>query len=436
MSECEGIMERLDARDAPDAPDASAVSGTRDAPGTSGEQDTPGTPGTPGTPNRQDAPGTPLPGGYLGEHIPKLGFGLMRLPKIGDVKDNPIDIERLKGMVDRFLEAGYRYFDTAHVYNDGASELAAREALVKRYPRERFLFANKLPYWKAANHADLEGLLATSLERTGLEYFDFYLVHSLGASGYERCKELGVWDFMRSLKADGRARHIGFSLHDTADVLERILTEQPYLEFVQLQINYIDWYSSRVQAAANYEVARRHGVPVIVMEPVKGGGLADMDASVARHLLAYRPQASVASWAFRYLASLEGIITILSGMGSEEQLEDNIRTFDAFTPLDAGERRMLEEVRAELAARETTGCTSCGYCLEGCPEKIAIPGFMKILDDFRVYSSKVLCQHQFNVALGGSAAPSACVACGSCEDICPQHLPIIQYLAEADKLFG
>jgi predicted aldo/keto reductase-like oxidoreductase len=373
---------------------------------------------------------------YLGEQVPKLGFGFMRLPKLDDVKENPIDVERLKGMVDRFLAAGYRYFDTAYVYGDGASEQAAREALVKRHPREDFLFADKLPYWKATERSELEGLFATSLERTGLKYFDFYLVHSLGASGYERCKELGVWDFMRTLREDGRARHIGFSFHDGAEVLDRILTEQPAVEFVQLQINYIDWYSQRIQAAANYEVARRHGVPVVIMEPVKGGGLADMDSSVARYLLEYRPQLSVASWAFRYLASLEGIVTILSGMGTEEQLEDNIRTFDALTPLDEGERRQLEEVRAALAARGTTGCTSCGYCLEDCPGKIKIPEFMKILDDFKVYSSKVLCQHQFNVALGGSAAPSACIACGSCEDICPQGLPIIGFLAETDGLFG
>jgi predicted aldo/keto reductase-like oxidoreductase len=374
--------------------------------------------------------------GYLGERIPKLGFGLMRLPKVGGAKENPIDVERLKGMVDRFLAAGYRYFDTAYVYNDGASEEAAREALVKRYPRTDFLLADKLPSWKAAVPGDLEKLFATSLERTGVEYFDFYLAHSLSASGYERCEELGVWEFMKGLRQSGRARHIGFSFHDTADVLDRILTAWPEAEFVQLQINYVDWHSASVQSAANYEVARRHGKPVIVMEPVKGGGLADMDASLAQPLLERHPQASLASWAFRYLASLEGIVTILSGMGNEEQLEDNIGTFDALSPLDEEERGRLEEVRAALAARKTTGCTACGYCRAGCPERINIPGLLKILDNFRVYSSKVLCQHEFNVVTGGAAAPVACIACGSCEGICPQSLPIIALLKEMDALFG
>ncbi|MDR0347713.1 MAG: aldo/keto reductase [Coriobacteriales bacterium] len=373
---------------------------------------------------------------FGGERIPKLGFGLMRLPKIDNVRENPLDVERLKGMVDCFLAAGYRYFDTAYVYNDGASEEAAREALVKRHPREDFFLADKLPYWKAEKHEDLEELFSTSLERAGVEYFDFYLAHSLSASGYERCVELGVWDFLKALKKSGRARHIGFSFHDTADVLDRILTEQPEVEFVQLQINYVDWDSPKVQSAANYEVARKHNKPVIIMEPVKGGGLADMGEDIVRPLLEQRPDASIASWAFRYLASLEGVLAILSGMGTEEQLEDNIKTFDAFAPLDEVEREKLEEVRATLAARGTTGCTACGYCRAGCPARINIPEFLRILDDYRVYSSKVLCQHQFNVAAGGASAPRDCVVCASCESICPQNLPIIKLLEEVDSLFG
>lgn len=373
---------------------------------------------------------------YPGERIPKLGFGLMRLPKIGDGRNSPIDVEKLKGLVDRFLEAGFRYFDTAYVYDEGASELAAREALVKRHSREEFLFADKLPSKKANSYDDLEGLLNTSLERTGLDYFDFYLVHGLEAPRYAKSKELGVWDFMRSLKADGRARHIGFSFHDTADLLDQILTEQPGLDFVQLQINYVDWDSEKIQSGANYEVARRHGLPVTIMEPVKGGGLADMDRSIARRLLEYRPHASVASWAFRFLASLEGITTILSGMNSEEQLEDNIRTFDGLLPLDEEERKLLDEVRTDLASRRTTGCTTCGYCLKGCPEKLRIPQFMKILDEFKVYSSKELSQHHFDVMMKYFPPPSMCIACGKCEEECPQGLPIIDFLSEANSLFG
>jgi predicted aldo/keto reductase-like oxidoreductase len=338
-------------------------------------------------------------------------------------------------MVDAFLAGGFRYFDTAYVYNAGTSETAIRDALTTRHPRESFLLADKLPYWLAQSYADLEPLLDTSLERCGVDYFDFYLIHSLDQGGYERCLELGVFKFMEEMKAKGKASHIGFSMHDGADTLEKILSEQPAMEFVQLQVNYIDWENEKIQSRANYETACRHDVPVVIMEPVKGGGLADMNPAIAAPLLERSPDASVASWAFRFLSKLDNVLVMLSGMGTEAQVEDNIATYADLKPLDSDELASLKQVADALNAQETTGCTACGYCLDGCPEQIKIPSFLAILDDFKVYSSRVLCQHAFNVATGAGIGPANCIACGACEDICPQSLPIIDYLAETDELF-
>ncbi|MDR1060212.1 MAG: aldo/keto reductase, partial [Clostridiales bacterium] len=269
---------------------------------------------------------------YLGKEIGKLGFGLMRLPMAGD----EVDMEQTIKMVDLFMEKGFTYFDTAYGYINGKSEVAAGKALVERYPRESFQLATKLPAWAGAKTAqEARDMFWTSLERTGAGYFDFYLLHNLGAGRTEAFDKFGIWDFLREQKREGRIRHLGFSLHASADYLDEMLNLHPDMEFVQLQINYADWRSSTVQSEKCFEVARKHGKPVIVMEPVKGGALAKIPEAAASVLKQANPAASLPSWAIRFAASLDGVITVLSGMSTLAQMEDNLSCMERFAPLSA-----------------------------------------------------------------------------------------------------
>lgn len=361
---------------------------------------------------------------YLGADIAKLGFGLMRLPS----QAGQIDLEQVKRMVDAFLAAGFTYFDTAYVYNDGDSEIAAREALVSRHPRPSFQLATKLPLWEAQSAADLQTLFNTSLERTGAGYFDFYLLHSLDKGKLAKLDDYQVWDFMQSLKSRGLIRHAGFSFHDTADVLDEILTSHPEMEFVQLQINYIDWDSEDVQAGACFEVARRHGTPVIIMEPVRGGSLAGLAPDIRDILKTARPDWSPTAWALNYAASLPGIITILSGMSNLEQLQENARTLSEPTPLTAADRAILAEVVRQLQAIPTIPCTDCRYCLADCPEKINIPGALAAFNVYTIYDNLDSARNHYRWVTNEGGKASACIACGTCEGHCPQHIPIISHL--------
>ena len=275
---------------------------------------------------------------YLGESIPKLGFGLMRLPMNGE----KIDVEQTKKMVDKFISEGFCYFDTAYGYNDGASEAAAKEALVDRYPREKFLLATKLPAWAGAkSREEAEQMFYTSLERTGAGYFDFYLLHNLGEERTHFFDDYDIWNFLQERKKEGLIRHLGFSMHDKADVLDRILTEHPEMEFVQLQINYADWEDPTIESRKCYEVARKHGKPVIIMEPVKGGTLANPPKEVTDILKTADAEASPSSWAIRFAASLDGVITVLSGMSNMEQMEDNTSYMKEFAPLSEDEQKVI-----------------------------------------------------------------------------------------------
>ena len=297
----------------------------------------------------------------------KLGFGLMRLPKT----DEAIDVPQVCEMVDHFLAAGFTYFDTAYVY-DG-SEVAAKAALVDRHPRASYTLATKLHVGKCANAEEARKELETSLARTGAGYFDYYLLHALMANNVDKYEEFGLWDFVRELKANGTIRHYGFSFHDSPELLDKLLTEHPDVDFVQLQINYADWENPEVQSRACYEVARKHGKQVVIMEPVKGGALANPPEQVKALFDAAKPGASYASWALRFAASLDGVLAVLSGMSNLEQVDDNLATMSDFQPLNDAEQKVIQQAQHILGNSAAIACTACHYCTAGCPKKIAIP---------------------------------------------------------------
>ncbi len=371
---------------------------------------------------------------YLGKGIPKLGFGLMRLPRI-DGMNSPVDMPQLKDMVDLFMGAGFTYYDTAYGYED--SEVSLREALVERYPRESFQLATKLPAWTSDTREGAEAMFYESLERTGAGYFDFYLLHNIGAARRAVFDRYDTWSFLAERKAEGLIRHLGFSLHDSAEVLDEVLTEHPETEFVQLQLNYADWESPSVQARLCYETALRHNKPIIVMEPVKGGNLVTLPQTAAAELSACNPEASRASWALRFAGSLDGIITVLSGMSNTEQMRDNIATFRDFIPLTSEERAALARAVVEIEKVPTVPCTSCGYCLGECPENIAIPGIFETLNDLTLYGNKGSAQFVYfwETQTQGKGKASDCIACGNCEAVCPQEIAISNELEHAAGVF-
>lgn len=364
---------------------------------------------------------------YLGESIKKLGFGLMRLPMNGE----EIDMAQTKEMVDRYMADGFTYFDTAYVYINGKSEVALKEAVVDRYPRDAFQAATKLPMHAIQNKEDMEKIFQESCTRAGLDFYDFYLLHGLGKDSYQKTKDVGAWDYLRTLKAQGRIRHMGLSFHDSAEVLEKILSEQPDTEFVQLQINYVDWEDDGVQARKCYEVARAHDVPIIVMEPVKGGSLALMRPEVREIFKKENPDASVASWAMRYAASMEGIITVLSGMSNMAQMEDNCQVMKDFQPLNEGERAVVEKVVTALKEIPTIPCTTCKYCVDDCPQQINIPGILSVRNNLTVYGDEAGAKRSYGFAAKDGGKASDCIACGVCESRCPQHIDIIEQLKPA-----
>ena len=364
----------------------------------------------------------------------KLGFGLMRLPRegSGDAGHAPIDIEQTKKMVDEFIAAGGKYFDTAYIYT--GSEEAAREALCGRYPREAYYLASKLNaapvFCKSAEEAKAE--LQISLERTGAGYFDFYLLHGIDEDNLAIYDSYGLWDFVQEAKKEGLIRHVGFSYHDNPEFLDHVLTGHPEIEFVQLQINYADWNDAVVASKGVYDVAVKHGTPVVVMEPVKGGLLADPPQPVREILTRANPEVSPASWAIRFAASLPNVMMVLSGMSSEEQMKDNLAVMKDFRPLSELELKVVGQARTTLNGIDQIPCTGCHYCTGGCPVEMHIPEIFSVMNVYKMYGDLQRAKADYGWRPGGSKA-SACVGCGQCEGACPQHLPIISLLQEVAK---
>ena len=365
---------------------------------------------------------------YFGKETPKLGFGLMRLPKKG-IKT---DIEQVKKMVDLFLAAGFTYFDTAYVY--GSSESDIKKALVDRYPRESYTLATKLNAMMADTEKMAKKQFDTSMERTGAGYFDYYLLHALMENNYKKYDKFGLWDYVGQKKADGLIKHLGFSFHAGPQLLDKLLTEHPEVDFVQLQINYADWENPKVTARANYEMARKHGKSIVVMEPVKGGNLADPPAAVKKLFTDYAPAASPASWAIRFVASLDGILTVLSGMSSVAQMEDNLSYMKDFKPLNEDEQSIIREAQRILGHSSTIPCTACHYCTDGCPKQIPIPDIFAAANLQLGNGQMAQAKEAYAAVAGEGHRASDCVGCRQCEGACPQHLPITQYLAQCARM--
>lgn len=362
----------------------------------------------------------------INDNAKKLGFGLMRLPMNGE----EVDIEQTKTMVDLFLEKGFTYFDTAFNYINGKSEEAVKTVLVDRYPRDQFQIATKLPAWAGAKTAEeAKEMFTTSLRRTGAGYFDYYLLHNCGGERTKIFDDFGIWEFLAEQKRNGLIKNLGFSFHDKADVLDQILTDHPEMDFVQLQINYTDWESANIQSRKCYEVARAHQKPIIIMEPVKGGSLANLPESAAQPMKSFAPDASLSSWALRFAASLDGVFMVLSGMSTTEQMQDNLLTMADFKPLTNEEKDIIDEVQSRLEATPTIPCTNCKYCVKDCPKEIAIPRVFSAMNIYLQYNNLAGAKSSYswikNCGLAGD-----CIACGQCEMVCPQQIPIIEQLKE------
>lgn len=367
----------------------------------------------------------------------KLGFGFMRLPLVnGDFEY--VDKETLCQMVDHFLEKGFQYFDTAWFYHNGQSEAAIRECLVERYPRSAFLLADKMPLVLIQKEEELEEYFQTQLARCGVEYFDYYLIHDMGGDRRETAERLHVFDFIREKKENGYIGKIGFSFHDTANVLDKILKKHPEVDFVQIQLNYLDWESDVIQSRECCEIAKKHGKPVIVMEPVKGGTLANVPEQAEKLLYSFHPDMSVASWAIRFAASQENVMMVLSGMSNMRQLLDNTSYMENFAPLSEDEIAVVKKVVGIINSSITIPCTGCAYCTVHCPMNIAIPKYFSLYNtemqelSSKPWTAQLMLYGHLSEQFGKA---SECIECGQCEEMCPQHLPIREWLQKVAGKF-
>ena len=362
-----------------------------------------------------------MPNPYFDSIEKNFGFGFMRLPMIGE----EVDIPQTRQMVDMFLENGFNYFDTAHGYIGGKSELAIGQCLASRYPRDRFILTNKLSGNYFETREDIRPLFQQQLDACQVDYFDFYLMHALNEKSFARYKEVGAFDTALELKAEGKIKHLGMSFHDKAAVLDQILTEIPEIEVVQIQFNYADYEDEKVESRKCYEVCRKHGKPVIVMEPVKGGSLVNLPGS-AQKVFDQLQGGSNASYAIRFAAGFEGMMMVLSGMSNLEQMADNLSFMKDFKPLSREEREAVDKVTLLYRNQALIPCTGCRYCTEVCPQEIPIPDLFARLNAKRHGQAG-----DFPALSGGKAVD--CVKCGSCENICPQNLNIRELLVVASE---
>lgn len=369
----------------------------------------------------------------------KLGFGLMRLPLTEPTNPSAVDVETTCKMVDTFIERGFTYFDTAWMYCGFESENAVKKVLCERHERSTFTLATKLHAGFLSSHEDCEKIFSKQLEKTGAGYFDYYLLHDLSTENYVKCTQLDAFSFVKEKKEEGLIKHIGFSFHDSPELLDEILIKHPYMEFVQLQINYLDWNSPAIRSRECYEVARKHGKPIIVMEPVKGGTLAKLPDEAENMLKKCRPDASVASWALRLAAGLDGVAVVLSGMSNEKQLDENTALFSDIEKLSDGEFSLVMKAAEIFNSNPFIPCTGCSYCVDGCPKNIPIPKYFSLYNADKKESPDKgwTPQREYydNLTLHNGAA-SDCIECGQCRGICPQHLRVENYLKEVAKYFG
>lgn len=359
-----------------------------------------------------------------------FGFGCMRLPMNGE----EVDLEQTKKMVDTFIEQGFNYFDTAHGYIQGKSEKALKECLTSRYPRDKYILTDKLTANFFKKEEDIRPLFESQLEICGVDYFDFYLMHAQGAGNYAHFKECHAYETAFELKKEGKVRHVGISFHDKPEVLEQILTEYPEVEMVQIQFNYVDYDDPAVQSRACYEVCRKHNKPVIVMEPVKGGNLVNLPED-AKAVLDELYGGSPASYAIRFAAGFPGMMMVLSGMSSMEQMNDNLSYMKDFQPLNEAELAAVKKVQEIFKSKNLIPCTACRYCIDGCPKHISIPDLFAIMNTKQIYHDWNVDYYYNVVHTAPGRKASDCLKCGKCEKVCPQHLQIRNLLEDVAKEF-
>lgn len=364
----------------------------------------------------------------------KMGFGCMRLPLLDKNNPKSIDMPQFEQMVDAFMEAGNTYFDTAFVYHEGESEVALGKALVARYPRESFTIATKCLAWALPNKEAAQECLDVSLKRLGTDYVDYYLLHNVGGKRTAKFDEYDMWDFAQEQKAAGKIRYVGFSIHDDAECLNRLLTAHPEMDFVQLQVNYLDWDDPKFDAKRLMEVAAAHGKPVIIMEPARGGVLCKLPEDIAGILEEAKPGSTPAEWAYRFCWNLPNVIAVLSGMSTIDQARENLASYRNNKPFDDSERAALEKVMSELRSMASVPCTACGYCIEGCPSHVKIPDIMALLNLEEMTRDREFVKGLYSWQAAEGRA-SECIRCGACEDMCPQGIGIIEQLERAAEQY-
>lgn len=361
----------------------------------------------------------------LGVHLPKLGFGCMRFP----VKGNEIDFDKSREMIHYAMANGLNYFDTAYNYHNSESELFLGKVLTD-FPRESYFLTSKLPVWKVQEEGDAERLFNEQLEKCNTPYFDFYLLHALNAKTIKIVEKFNLYDFIKRKKAEGKIKHIGFSYHDSNEVLEPFAEKYKW-DFVQLQINYWDWAENDAEGA--YDILAKNNIPCFVMEPVRGGFLASFAPHAQKHMTDYNPEKSLASWALRWVGSLDNVAVVLSGMSTMEQLKDNIDTFSDFKPVAENELKVIHKVVEDLRKIKPIPCTGCRYCMD-CSFGVAIPGVFEVYNDYKKTENKDLAKKHYGF-LGEKGIAENCQECGECVPKCPQHINIPQEMKKIAKEF-